>query len=147
MRLTIIPIDKAVYINGVSYANLTWEGTPSNLHALQWFDDNQGWLEFKDGSPNELISVLPEWTTSALAAWQHADSPPPPPAPTPEELKISNAETAVQLLKDSDFTQLTDVNLLNKDEWSVYRQAIRDIATNPPAEYIVFPTVPNLVWN
>ena len=46
MELTIIPIDKAVYIDGLCYMGLSWEGTPETVHALQW-QDTEGWIEYK----------------------------------------------------------------------------------------------------
>ncbi len=48
-----------------------------------------------------------------------------------------------ELLLQSDWTQLGDVPLPNKDKWQVYRQALRDITEQ--AEYpktIVWPTPP-----
>lgn len=147
MRLTIIPIDSAVYKDGTTYANLKWTGTPANIHALQWFEDC-GWLEFKNGEfPNQEITELPDWAVAAMAAWDVANNPPPPPPPTPEEVKQSNLDAATQILKESDFTQLPDVNLANKQEWASYRLQIREIANNPPTTVIVFPLAPALLWN
>ncbi len=54
MRLTIIPSDKAIGIDGEFFLNigenLSW--IPSNVHALQWYD-TRGEVEFNNGSPNE----------------------------------------------------------------------------------------------
>ena len=105
MRLTIIPSDGAVYENGVAYSHLTWEGTPANVHALQWFDSNTGWIEFNDGTPNEDIDVLPQWALNAEAAWDAAANPPPPPAPTPEEIQAQNKQQASSLLQATDWTE------------------------------------------
>lgn len=47
------------------------------------------------------------------------------------------------LLLESDWTQLSDVSLSNKDEWKTYRQKLREITTdflNP--EEVVFPEKP-----
>ena len=78
MRLTIIPSDGAVYEDGLCYSKLTWEGTPPNTHALQWFD-TKGWIEYDDPDPtdgykppNETITELPQWALNAMAAWQVA---------------------------------------------------------------------------
>lgn len=143
MRLTIIPIDGAVYENGISYLHLTWSGTPSNVHALQWFDSNTGWLEFNDGSPQQDITVLPDWANNAMDAWNVANT---PVAPTPEQIQASNLAQAQNLLLVSDFTQLPDVNLTNKAEWATYRAQIRAIASNPPTTKETFPTAPALNW-
>lgn len=85
MKITIIPSDGAVYEDGVTYLNLSWEGTPENVHALQWFGSN-GWIEYNDGTPNEAIEALPAWTDNALAAWDVVNTPEPEPEPTPEEI-------------------------------------------------------------
>lgn len=80
MKLTIIPIDKIVYENGISYANLDLSTIPSNVHALQ-FDTtlSTGWIEFIDNpdgtksAPNEIITSLPSWANDAMTAWDNAD--------------------------------------------------------------------------
>jgi hypothetical protein len=146
MRLTIVVPDKCVYENGLSYFPLTWEGTPSNVHALQWFDSNTGWIEFNDGSPQENITVLPDWANNAMEAWTVANTPITPPTPTPAEVQKANLDTSQLLLQESDFTQLADVNLLNKADWATYRAQVRAIANNPPTTPAVFPTVPPLIW-
>lgn len=78
MRLTIIPSDNIVYLDNVSYSPLEWEGTPPNIHALQWFDSNDGWIEFSEDrfgnkKPNEKITELPEWASNAVQAWDEAN--------------------------------------------------------------------------
>jgi len=46
-------------------------------------------------------------------------------------------------LAASDWTQLPDVDLVNKWDWAVYRQALRDMmAQNEDPKLIVFPTPP-----
>lgn len=50
-----------------------------------------------------------------------------------------------KLLKDSDWTQIGDydINILNKDEWEVYRQNLRDIPKNNHNPFDVkWPTTP-----
>ena len=146
MKLTIIPSDGAVYENNVCYSNLTWLGTPINVHALQW-QDTTGWIEFNDGTPNEDITSLPEWANNAELAWQNANNPPPPPAPTPEEIQATNLSQARGLLSSSDYTQLPDVNLVNKSAWATYRSQVRDIANDPPTTPVTFPIAPPLIWS
>jgi hypothetical protein len=63
------------------------------------------------------------------------------PPPTPEDKK----QIAEKLLQDSDWTVLSDVNLLNKTEWETYRANLRNIARNPQ-EDLDFPIKPKNVW-
>jgi hypothetical protein len=154
MRLSIIPSDGTVCENGVCYTHLSWEGTPSNIHALQWFDDN-GWLEFNDGTPNEEITTLPLWAASAEQAWDAAANPPPPPAPTPEQTQAQNKATAMQLLQETDWSELPSVSdptssphLLNRAEFVAYRDQVRAIAVNPPTTPVnPWPTEPTAQWS
>lgn len=46
------------------------------------------------------------------------------------------------LLAASDWTQLPDVQLANKDEWATYRQALRDVTNQTDPFNIVWPTPP-----
>lgn len=68
MRLTIIPVDKTVYVNENSISGLILNNIPTNLHTLQW-DNDKGWLEFKDNKPNKSIDKLPEWAWEAHAVF------------------------------------------------------------------------------
>lgn len=46
-------------------------------------------------------------------------------------------------LAASDWTQLPDVDLVNKSDWTVYRQALRDMmAQNEDPKLIIFPEPP-----
>ena len=149
MLLTIIPSDGAVYEDGLCYAPLTWDGTPSNVHALQW-QTSSGWIEFNDGTPNEDITVLPQWADNAMAAWTIANTPVPPTPPTAEE----NKATAVGLLQATDWTTIADVGnpqmsnpyLANQADFIAYRNAIRNIAVYPTAGDLVWPVVPTEDW-
>jgi len=147
MKLTIIPIDGAVYEDGISYLGLVWEGTPVNVHALQW-GDIAGWIEYVD-QPNEDITVLPEWAYNAMAAWTVANTPIPPEPPTAEQ----NKATASGILSATDWTTIADVAapinnpyLANQDEFLAYRNEIRKIAVYPTAGYLVWATPPIEVW-
>ena len=83
MRLTIIPSDNAVYINGVFKATLDLSdcNIPSTVHALQWYD-TRGWIEPKDDddpftpkSPNEEITELPQWALACQQKWENTPFP------------------------------------------------------------------------
>lgn len=90
-RITIIPSDNAVYVDGVVHADLDLSaaGIPSGIHALQWYD-TRGWIEyaapdvFSAKPANEDITALPSWADAAKAVFD-AWTPPPEPEPTPEE--------------------------------------------------------------
>lgn len=72
MKLTIIPIDKAVYKDGLCYSDLSLVDIPSDVHALQW-DNNVGHIEYKSSAiSNETINELPKWANDALVVWQQA---------------------------------------------------------------------------
>lgn len=153
MKLSIIPSDGTVCENGICYTSLSWEGTPNNVHALQW-NNNAGWLEFNDGMPNEEINALPLWAINAEIAWNVAANPPPPPAPTPEQIQDQNKATASQLLQETDWVEIPSVSnqsnnphLINLSEFLTYRNLLRGIAVNPPATPIdPWPIKPAEVW-
>ena len=101
MKLTIIREDGAVYKDGISYLRLDLTAVPSDIHALQWIDV-EGWIEFKDGTPNEIITALPDWALSAEAAWEVANTPKPPVPPVPltaeQEAAIAARQSALAKL-------------------------------------------------
>lgn len=151
MKLTIIPENGSVYEDNVCYENLTWQGTPADVHALQWLD-SEGWIEFKDSlKANEKITVLPTWAENAMAAWTAADNAAKAPyIPTAE----NNKEFASRKLYETDWTTIADVAdptksnpyLSNVNEFLVYRNAVRQYAINPIAGNIDWPVAPSAVW-
>jgi len=78
MKLTIIPIDGAVYKDGVCYSGLDLSSAPADVHALQFNDTaNKGWIEFKDDDfgnkpSNQPITTLPSWVNDCLIKWDEA---------------------------------------------------------------------------
>lgn len=148
MRVTIIPATGSVVKNDVGFDSLTWNGTPSDVHALQWFTD-AGWIEFIGHTkPNETISMLPDWANNALSSWEQATIPKPV---TAEQ----NKSTASALLYGTDWTTIPDVSdpaksnpyLMNVDEFVAYRNQLRQIAINPPSGDIVWPVAPVASWS
>ena len=150
MKLTIIPSDGAVYKDNVAYLNLIWQGTPTNVHALQW-DNTSGWIEFIDETPNESITVLPDWALNAQSAWQNANNPPAPLPPTMEQ----NKKTAIYKLQLTDWSATVDIAdpiysnpyLKNQAEFLSYRSSIRKIVINPVAGYIDWAIEPIAIWS
>lgn len=77
MRLTIIPVDNSVYVDGMfkDNLNLTSCGIPNGVNALQWYD-TRGWIEpmddndpFTPKQPNQDIFELPEWALNCYQVW------------------------------------------------------------------------------
>jgi hypothetical protein len=62
------------------------------------------------------------------------------------EYKARNKATAEKKLAATDWTQVSDVPLLNKQEFTDYRAAVRAIALNPPVE-ATFPEIPAEQWS
>lgn len=153
MKFTIIPSDGAVYKNGVSFLELTWEGTPSNVHALQWQDTN-GWIEFNDGSQNQYIDVLPTWALNAELAWDNAnDENINNSLPTTESLIQNCKNKAESILLNTDWSEIPSVtnvennpHLLNGQDFINYRIEIRKLAINP-VENPIWPNKPNAQWS
>jgi hypothetical protein len=62
------------------------------------------------------------------------------------QCKASNKATAEQKLAATDWTQVADVPLLNKQAFTDYRTAVRAIALNPPVQ-ATFPEIPAEQWS
>jgi hypothetical protein len=64
-------------------------------------------------------------------------------APTDQEIQDAIRSYRNICLFQSDWTQLPDVNMANKSDWTVYRQQLRDMmAQNEDPKLIVFPEPP-----
>lgn len=150
MRLSIIPVDGTVVSDGVGFSRLSWEGSPANVHALQW-ENHKGWIEYNDGQLNEAIDSLPLWALNAVSAWDAAANPPPTPVvpPTAEE----NAATAVNKLVDTDWVENPSVRnpdndpyLFNATDFDEYRIWLRRVAVSPIAGDLAWPVKPTEEW-
>jgi hypothetical protein len=78
MRLTIIPSDEKIGIDGLFFKclDLVACAIPANIHALQWYE-TEGEVEFIDNPDrtkpqNELISELPVWANACVTKWNEA---------------------------------------------------------------------------
>jgi hypothetical protein len=90
MKLTIIPNDKHIGIDGLFFGNLDFSdcGIPANVHALQWYE-TEGEIEF-NGRPkpqNELISELPAWANVCVNKWNEAK--------TAEEVEMATLQAEI----------------------------------------------------
>lgn len=72
-RLTIVPVDSAVYRDQAVYIGLDLSdcNIPENVHALQWMNGS-GWIEFTNTDPNEEITILPQWAENCINKWEVA---------------------------------------------------------------------------
>jgi hypothetical protein len=74
MRVTIIPTDGFVSVDGEGYGNIDLSFMASDIHALQWYE-TEGELEIKDARgrivENRKIDSLEPYQP-ALDAWQVA---------------------------------------------------------------------------
>lgn len=78
-----------------------------------------------------------------------------PPAPPPPATAQQNKNKAIRLLSETDWTAAEDVGnsqvanpyLVNQAEFLTYRSSIREIAINPIAGDIQWPTKPAEQWS
>lgn len=75
MRLTIIPKDGTVIIDGEPYTNLDLSFIDSSVHAVQWYE-TQGEVELKDPATGSMtghrtITDITEYQT-AITLWETA---------------------------------------------------------------------------
>ena len=139
MKLTIVPSDKTICIDGQCILeiqqDLSW--IPTNIHALQWYD-TYGEVEYNDGSPNEKIEELGIYQQAVIDYQNEIQR--------LEDEKIAQeaaSEAAKdywsglrmmrdQLLSNSDWTQIPDAPLTEtqKTAWQTYRQQLRDLPEN-----------------
>lgn len=143
MKLSIIPEDSAVVVDGVPLdeLDLSPASVPGDVHALQW-DNNSGWIEYKDASSdNQDITNLPSWANTCETIYQTAltaynDSL--GNNYTPEEnVRIRRGRE----LEDTDWWASTDLTMTS--EQIAYRQALRDITDQAGfPDNVTWPTKP-----
>ena len=139
MRLTIIPVDKTIIINGeavvCNHVDLSW--IASDVHAVQWDSTkSKGQVEYN------VETKFPTYFTE-IGEWQQAVT-----DYNSEKILSANAIEAARnhlnevkqhrnwLLSISDWTRLDDVTLTSdkKAEWATYRQALRDLPATIAAD-------------
>jgi hypothetical protein len=111
------------------------------------FEDNQDPTQFGAIFPPENV-ILAVGGTYIDGVSRNADGDVIPPFdPNIILISLINA-TRNKLLQETDWTQLLDVNLSNKDEFATYRQALRDIDKQQGyPQNVVYPTKPQEIWN
>lgn len=147
MKLVIIPDDSFVSIDGVGYSPLDMAGIPIDVHAVQWYG-LAGQIEFKVNESgikpdNQNITSIEPYQ-AIIDQWHAADYA--EKNTQPPDWTIVNVAIAKTKLQESDWSQLPDVNIFNRDEFTSYRAFLRSVVINPPAKEIIFPSAPNAVW-
>lgn len=93
MRVTIIPTDGYVAVDGIGYLELDLTAIDPSIHAVQWHGES-GWIEYSDtpdGKPaNVFIDTLAEFQP-AIEAWRVVNEASNQPAPPPTEDEIKKA--------------------------------------------------------
>lgn len=137
MKISIIVEDKFVSVDGVPFSNLIWEGTPDDVHALQWKNDS-GWIEYIDKSKvNEVIDELPVWAQNAYNCWLNKYNEPPELLPTIEQ-NIHSAKdmiNRVSWIHDKDILEPREgaYILQNRDVFEEFINKMNDFIDNPSA--------------
>lgn len=75
MRFVIIAETNTVMQGEIGYDDLDLStcGIPSDVHALQWYDDDTGSIEYKsETAQNDDITSLPSWAIACQTVWQAA---------------------------------------------------------------------------
>lgn len=140
-KLTIIPADSSIYVDGEALFEFDLSFIPEDVHALQW-QDTSGWIERK-GQADELITQLPDWAQESIDLWTDKKNQPTKVPPVSDADKIAAVKLQAQgMLNGSDWVMLSDVNLLNKPDWITYRAALRVIVKNPQLDQVFPPTPP-----
>jgi Phage tail assembly chaperone protein len=94
---------------------------------------------FKNGVEQDSLGnyvwawVVTDWDQEAIDAYD-------------AQQKQTNKKQAEQLLTESDWTQMPDVTLINKEAFTTYRAELRAIALNPPVSVTEWPEKPEEIW-
>lgn len=163
MKVTVIPTDNAVYVDGVSFLDLDLSDcdVPKNIHALQW-NDTYGEIEFVpelnngviEKQNNQLITELPEWVNNVLDLW-HKTKFSIENQPLYVNTADDNSDKAKMLLSATDWVMTIGIDdplisnpyLLNRNDFIEYRNLLRNIAINPQEGNIDFPIKPDSMWS
>lgn len=155
MRVTIIVEDRFCSVDGQGFDMVDMSSVPAGQSAVQWYE-TWGEVEYfpVDGIKpvNTRIESLDPYqqVIDSYEQIKYEHEHPPVVPPTAEQ----NQRTASSLLYGTDWTQIPSVSdptqsnpyLTNAAEFAAWRQQIREIALNPVAGDINFPTQPTALW-
>lgn len=154
MRVTIVPIDNIVTIDGIVIEGVDLSFIDPSIHAVQWYGTS-GSVEYKDVTLVNIIKSTHQEEITDIAPFQMAIDAALAKKQENElkqQIVITNEMLSDQaysqrsfLLFQSDWTQLPD-NQLTQTEinlWREYRQQLRDITLQSgfPTE-ITWPMAP-----
>jgi hypothetical protein len=138
MELAFIVSEKYIRLNDEAFGNiqedLSW--VPSNVHAVIW-NDTVGRIEYKN-APSEVIDELGIYE-QALEMFDAEKQRRFREQLAEEELREASRDYWKEFrnernrkLIECDWTQLSDspITKQKKQEWAVYRQALRDLPEN-----------------
>lgn len=138
MELAFIVSEKYIRLNDEAFGNiqedLSW--VPSNVHAVIW-NDTVGRIEYKN-APSEVINELGIYE-QALEIFDAEKQKRFREQLAEEELREASRDYWKEFrnernrkLIECDWTQLSDspITKQKKQEWAVYRQALRDLPEN-----------------
>jgi hypothetical protein len=138
MELAFIVSEKYIRLNDEAFGNiqedLSW--VPSNVHAVIW-NDTVGRIEYKN-APSEVINELGIYE-QALEIFDAEKQRRFREQLAEEELREASRDYWKEFrnernrkLIECDWTQLSDspITKQKKQEWAVYRQALRDLPEN-----------------
>ena len=156
MRITIIPSDKTIGIDGdfllSIQQDISW--VPENIHAVQWYN-TWGEVEYTDGSPNERIEELGIYQQAVIdfnnEKQRIADEEKAQAEAQAEAIEsardywVEMRDLRDRKLSKSDWTQIVDAPLTEEQKiaWGTYRQELRDLPENTEdPKNPVWPTAP-----
>jgi len=115
-------------MNNVTLSNILWTLSPDNGFAI--YNAVSSESEYNGNVIYEDNSKKPTW--AQVQSGQ-----------VPEQWKVIRSERDIKL-GSCDWTRLDDVPITpeKKTEWETYRQALRDITTQPDPFNITWPTPP-----
>ena len=115
-------------MNSVALSNILWSLSPDVGFAIYGLVGNEN-----DYNSNVIFN-----DQSKKPTWSEVQS-----GEDPEQWKVARGDRDKKLLS-CDWTRLDDVPITSekKSEWETYRQALRDITTQPDPFNITWPTPP-----
>lgn len=139
MRITIIPSDKTIGIDGEFLLSIQQDMSwvPENIHAVQWYD-TMGEVEYTDDSPNERIEELGIYQQAVIDFNNELKRIEDEQKAREEAIEASRdyweelRSLRNRKLSQSDWTQVSDAPFAEEQKvsWQSYRQALRDLPEN-----------------